>query len=603
MFEYRCKVCNYLYNEFDEEKIFRELPNYWKCPVCKANKDAFIKIKTLNNFELNNSEDNILNNVVNSDNSDISFKTISDVLVEQMSQWGIKYVFGIPGTSSLGIVDAVRKNEDMEYFQVRHEQTAAMMASAYGKLTGNIAACLTITGPGATNLATGLYDAKLDKSPVLAITGYVQSDFIGNNAFQEINQHEFFEAITVFNQTINNSNQTTRFATLGIKHSLIEKGVSNISIPADIQKEKCNEEVINIEGNLPIISSTAPEYIINKAVNIINKVERPVIVVGKGAMENKEDIKDLAEKISAPIVYSFKGKGITDDDYFLNIGGHGGIGTLTSDKITKSSDLLIIIGCSCSNNTNLPARPAIQIDIDPMAIGKRFPIDLSIVGNSGEIVPKILEKVNQSKKIEYLEEIASLKRKWNEILEKEEDPNRIPLKFPYIMKELSENVDDNAIIAIDVGENAWRVGRNFPMKETQKHIISGYLATMGFGLPSSLAAQIVYPERKVICITGDGGFSMVMGDFLTAVKYNLPVKVFLFNNHELGMIKGEQRKENYPNWNTHLYNCDFAEYANNCGGLGLKAKTSQELKIAIKTALSSDIPVIVDIETDPDSFD
>lgn len=597
MFKYRCKICNYFYDESREEKPFKKIPNSWKCPICNANKDMFIEIKDKKIKNKKSDKDNKIKDEFGTD--DVSFKTASDVMVEQMVAWGIQHVFGIPGTSSLGIVEAIRKNGDIEYFQVRHEQTAAMMASAYGKLTGNIAACLTIAGPGATNLATGLYDAKLDKAPVLAITGYVQRDLIGTKAFQEINQHEFFEPISVFNKTITHPDEVIRLTTLAIRHALIEKGVSHISISADVQKERCDDEIIDMEGRIAMLSTTAPQNLIEDAVDMINNSKRPVIVAGGGALENKEEIKELSQKISAPIVTSFRGKCVVDDNYDLHAGGHGGIGTITSTKLTNTSDLLIIIGCSCSNNTNLPNRPSIQIDIDPLVIGKKHPISLNIIGNITEVIPEILKKVEKSNKNDYVEEISSLKKQWDNVLEKEEDPTKFPLKFPFIMKELSNYVDDDAIIAIDVGENGWRVGRNFPMKNTQELVMSGYLATMGFGLPAALSAQIINPKKEVICISGDGGFAMVMGDFLTAVKYRLPVKVFIFNNHELGMIMTEQENENYVNWNTDLYNCDFAEFAESCGGIGLKASTYQELKMAIETAFAVDEPVIVDIETDP----
>jgi pyruvate oxidase/acetolactate synthase-1/2/3 large subunit len=590
MLKYKCRVCNYLYDELKEEKKFDELANTWKCPDCNISKEMFVKIGKTNKTN-------------NENNSEKSYKTVADVLVEQMVAWGIKYVFGIPGTSSLAIVDAVRKNKDIKYFQVRHEQTAAMMASTYGKHTGNIAACLTIAGPGATNLATGLYDAKEDKSPVLVITGYVTSNLIGTKAFQEINQQEFFEPITVFNKTINHPDNTTCITTLAIRHALIEKGISHISIPADIQKKRCNNEILNISGRIATSSYTAPESLINEAVKKINNAKRPVIVAGCGALENKKDIKELSLKISSPITTSFKGKAIIDDNYDLYVGCHGNIGTLASGNLTNSSDLLIIVGCSCSNNTNLPNRSAIQIDVDPLVIGKKHPIDLSIIGNSKEIIHQILKKVDKSKKKNYLGEIADLKHEWGEILEKEETPNKTSLKYPYIMKKLSDYVNNDAIIAIDVGENGWRVGRNFPMKSTQELLMSGYLATMGYGLPAALISQIINPEKQVICISGDGGFTMVMGDFLTAVKYKLPIKVFIFNNHELGMIMTEQKKENYPNWNTHLKNCDFAEFAKSCGAVGLKAYNSKDLKIAIETAFNLDEPVIIDIETDPNSYD
>lgn len=587
MLKYRCKICNYIYDEIKEKELFENLKKDWKCPICNSPKEVFVKINESKEAIAKENQEN--------------YKTVSDVLIEQLVAWGVKYIFGIPGTSSLGIVDAVRKNKDIEYFQVRHEQTAAMMASAYGKMTGNIAVCLTIAGPGATNLATGLYDAKLDESPVLAITGYVERKLIGTKAFQEIDQEEFFQPIAVFNKNITHSDEVTRFTTLAIKHALIKKGVSHLSVSADVQKERCDDKIIDINGRIANLSGSVSENTLEKAIELINSSKRPVIVAGSGSLESKKYIEKLAEKISAPVVTSFKGKGIMNEDNPYYVGPHGKVGTSTSHHLTNTTDLLLIIGCSCSNNTSLPGKPAIQIDMNPMVIGKQHPIDISLIGNINEIIPKLIKKVKTSKKSDYLEEIANLKEEWNEILEKEEIQNTTPLKFPYIIKEISKYVNDDALISIDVGENGWRVGRNFSMKNTQELIMSGYLATMGFGLPGALIGQIINPKRQIICITGDGGFSMVMGDFLTAVKYNLPVKIFIFNNQELGMIMAEQKNENYPNWNTHLQNCDFAEFANNCGGIGLKVNDSNQLKIAIKKAFETDKPIIIDITTDSNS--
>jgi thiamine pyrophosphate-dependent acetolactate synthase large subunit-like protein/rubredoxin len=219
MAKYRCTVCNYIYDESTEGKKFEELPEEWRCPVCNSPKSSFLFL----------SEE--------SEKIETKKTTVSDILVQQMAEWGLKYVFGIPGTSVLGVVDAVRKNSALEYIQVRHEQTAALMASAYGKLTGHVAACLTVAGPGTTNLATGLFDAKLDHSPVIALTGMVERQFIGPGSLQEIDQHSFFESVAVFNKILMSKEQTTKLATLAIKHALLERGVSNIGIPNDVQKE------------------------------------------------------------------------------------------------------------------------------------------------------------------------------------------------------------------------------------------------------------------------------------------------------------------------------------------------------------------------------
>ena len=252
--------------------------------------------------------------------------------------------------------------------------------------------------------------------------------------------------------------------------------------------------------------------------------------------------------------------------------------------------------------THLPEKRVVQIDIDPMMIGRKYPVEVGLYGNSAEIVPQLLDLIQENKKDDYLQEIRKLKKEWLELLGEEADATLTPIRPQYIIKVLNEKIDDDAIVCLDTGENGWWFGRNFWMKKTQKMIMSGYLGTMGFGLPAALTAQLIYPDRQVICITGDGGFSMVMGDFTTAVSNELPVKIFLFNNHQLGMIMQEQMVEKYPNWKTELHNPDFAAYAEDCGGVGIRVKTPQELPETVDRVLSMDKPVIVDIETDPRRF-
>jgi pyruvate oxidase/acetolactate synthase-1/2/3 large subunit len=237
-----------------------------------------------------------------------------------------------------------------------------------------------------------------------------------------------------------------------------------------------------------------------------------------------------------------------------------------------------------------------------MMIARKYPVSVGLWGNSADVLPRLTDMVKKKSNSSYLDKIRRLKKEWLLLLAEEIDTDSTPIRPQYIIKALNDNINSNAIISLDVGENAWWFGRNFCMKQDQWVILSGSLASMGFGLPGALAAKLIYPERQVVCITGDGGFSMVMGDFLTAVKYNLPVKVFLFNNSQLAMIKQEQKVENYPNWQTDLHNCDFAEYARNCGGVGIKVTKPEELEKAVKKALALEKPVIVDINTDPRRF-
>lgn len=576
----RCVVCNCVYN--DEKISSEEIPNE-KCDVCSSPKTESV--------QLNEKKDN-----------DSDKLTVSDILIRQMAEWGVEYVFGIPGTSSLGVVDAVRKNNAINYIQVRHEQSAAFMASAYGKLTGNVAACLTIAGPGATNLATGLYDAKLDHSPVLALTGMVKRQMIGPGSFQEIDQHSFFEPLTVYNETLMSKNQTVTLITLAMKHALIDKGVAHIGIPNDVQKNQHFEETVSFEGSFPNRAISPPKSMITKAANVIAKSKRPVIVIGFGAAGQGENIIKIADRISAPIVSTFRGKGIVDEYNELYMGSHGGIGSSSAARLVHDSDLLIVIGSSFSDLTNLPKKKIIQIDMDPMIIGKTYPVEVGLLGNSAIIIPKLLDSLEENRKDEYLKEIMKLKEGWFQLLDKEIDREKTPVRPPYIIRALNDRIADDAIITLDVGENAWWAGRNFILKDTQKMLLSGYLGSMGFGLPAAIAAQLVYPDRQVICIAGDGGFAMVMADFITAIKYELPIKVFLFNNRELAMIRQEQLFEKYENWATDLYDFDFADYARDCGGIGIKVEKADELEGAVEEALNSDKAVIVDINTDPVRF-
>jgi thiamine pyrophosphate-dependent acetolactate synthase large subunit-like protein/rubredoxin len=584
MAKYRCTVCNYIYDEDKEDKNFDELPDDWRCPVCNSPKSSYVLLTE------------------ESEDYEKASSTVSDIMIEQMAELGLRHVFGIPGTSILGVVDAIRRNDKLTFIQVRHEQTAALMASAYGKLTGHVAACLTVAGPGATNLATGLYDAKLDNSPVVAMTGMVKRQLIGPGSFQEIDQYSFFEPLTVFNKILMSKDQTTSLSTLAIKHSIIDRGVSHIGIPNDVQKLPYTDHIVPFEGNFPNKATRPADSLMKKAADIIDQSERPVIIAGFGAMGNGEVLLNFARRIHAPITTTFRAKGVIDEDDPLYVGSHGGIGSTSSTILVDDADLIIVIGSSFSDMTQIPEKKTVQIDIDPMMIARKYPVEVGLIGNCSEILPIIYSLVEEKDRPGYLKEIKELNQDWKDLLNEEADSNKTPLRAPYILKVLNDKISDKAVITLDVGEHCWWFGRNFWMKKSQKMVMSGYLATMGFGLPAALAAQIIYPNRQVVCIAGDGGFSMLMADFLTAVKNNLPIIVFIFNNKQLGMIMQEQKMEGYANWQTELQDLDFAEYAKQCGGVGITVKTPEELPDAVDKALSTNKPVIVDINTDPMRF-
>jgi thiamine pyrophosphate-dependent acetolactate synthase large subunit-like protein len=569
---------------------FADLPKEWVCPVCGAPKSTFVLLAEGKKGKEAQPEKEIKS-------------TVSDVLISQIAAWGVKYVFGIPGTSTLGVVEAIRKsNGKVQYIQVRHEEAAAFMASAYGKLTGHVAAVLGISGPGATNLVTGLYDAQLDHAPVLALTGMVARKQVGRGAVQEIDQQAFFEPLTVYNKTLMTEDQTVSLATHAIKYALLDQGVAHIGIPNDVQKLPYEAALQPFEGMMPNLAYGQEDWVVEKAAKAVDSALRPVILAGFGARGQGSKLLKFAGKIGAPIMSTFRAKGIVDDDEPLYVGCHGGLGTTAAADLMSKADLLIVVGSSFSDLSQIPKKRTVQIDINPLMIARRYPVEVGLLGNSAVLLPKLTEKVAQKDNANYVAEIGRLKQAWRMQIEKEADASAKPIRPPYIMKVLQEKIAADAVISLDVGENCWWFGRNFGMRKSQKMVMSGTLATMGFGLPGALAAALAYPNRQTVCITGDGGLTMVLGDFLTAHKYNLPVKVFVINNKSLGMIKQEQKMEGYESWQTELHDFSFADFAEYSGGLGIKVTEPVDLPAAVDKALKSDKPTIVDIDTDARRF-
>jgi thiamine pyrophosphate-dependent acetolactate synthase large subunit-like protein len=425
---------------------------------------------------------------------------------------------------------------------------------------------------------------------------------MGSGTLQEIDHQAFFEPFSVYNKTLMTEDQTTLLATLAIKHALLDQGVAHIGIPNDVQKLPYEAELLPFEGRMPNLAYGQEDWVIEKAAKVIDSTKRPILLVGHGARGQGTKLLKLAQKIGAPILSTFKGKGIVDANEPLYVGCHGGIGSTTAAELMEKTDLMIVVGVSFSDLTQIPQRRMVQIDINPLMIARRYPAVVSLLGNSAVLIPKLTEKVAQRDNKDYLAEISRLKQNWLAQIEKEADPTAKPIRPPYVIKVLNEKIADNAVITLDVGENCWWFGRNFNMKKTQKLAMSGNLATMGFGLPAALAAKLAYPERQVVCLTGDGGLTMVLGDFLTALKYNLAIKVFVFNNKNLGMIMQEQKVEGYMRWQTELHDFNFAAFAENAGGLGIKVTEPAELEAAVDRALNSEKPAIVDVDVDAKRF-
>jgi pyruvate oxidase len=588
---WKCSVCGYEYDEKTGEPAtstppetrFADLPDDWRCPVCGSKKSVFSRVQKVD--------------VIHA----AAETTVSDVLIAEMEAWGIDLVFGLPGTSSLGLVDALRKNKHVRYVVVRHEENAAMAASAYNKLTGKIAACLTIAGPGATNLATGLYDAKEDHAAVLSINGQVETQYTGPGGFQEIDQDAFFRPIAIYNNTIYDKKMAVLLLSKALKYAKLQKGVVQLSVPNDIQKDPLSAPISPREtcvGAFHIVPDAAP---LAAAAAAITRAEKIVIIAGWGAYDAADEVVRLAETLQAPIVSTYRAKGFLPEDHEWLVGILGSVGSPGARRLVEEADLLITLGVGFSKYTNVPVtKPMVQVDTDPIKLGKS-PVSIPLWGNCRLVLPLLIPKLQARTPAGMLDAIAVMKREWDAHRDDEADPVAVPVRPPYIMQVLNETIPKDAVIVIDVGEVQWWFGRNFRMKR-QRFAMSGYLGTMGFGLPGAIAAKLAYPEKTVFCITGDGGFSMAMMDFVTAVKYDLPMVVVVFNNHQLGMIQVEQMMEQYPNYATDLLNPDFAAYADACGGVGIRVEKPGELRGAVERAMALNRPVIVDVETDPNRF-
>jgi len=526
-------------------------------------------------------------------------KTVSGFIIEQLAVWDVKYVFGLPGTSALGLVEAVRKSNQLQFIQVRHEETAALAASAYSKLTGEIGVCLSIAGPGATNLITGLFDAKMDKTPVIALTGQVKRTFIGPGTFQEIDQEALFNPVAVFNKTICTREQSKELTSLAIKYACTCQGVAHLAVPNDVQKEEWTEQPVSKENFIPLTRILPDKEVILEAQRLLNQAQAPVIIAGFGAKEAQKEVLALSEKMDAPVATTFRAKGLISEFHPYSLGALGKTGSPVARKIVQRADLLMVIGSSFSEQTSVPLdKDIVQIDLNPIHLSKTTPVKLPLWGDSKTTLRAILDGLPAKKNASFIESMAKEKQSWLEKIKQEADAREIPIRPQYLVKTLEEIIPEEAIITIDVGDNGFWMGRNFRSKG-QTLLMSGYLGTMGFGLPAALAASLAYKDKKVFCLTGDGGFTQVMGDFLTLVRYNLPVVVVVFDNRELAMITVEQKSEGYPVFATELQPLDFVGFAHSAGGIGLQVNTPEELQPALKEAVHSNKPVIVDVLLEP----
>ncbi len=538
-------------------------------------------------------------------------RTVSDVIVETLTNWGLTHVFGMVGHSNLGFADAMRKAEergDLTYIGIRHEGAAAFAASAYGKLTGQVAGCFGIAGPGSTNLLTGLYDAKEDRAPVLAISGQVPSKVRGRGAFQDTDLEAAFSDVAEFSETMQAGSDHAELATLAMKTAIIGRNVAHLILPDEVQHLPAAESAAagGPDGRIGSRDFAPPASEVQRAIDLLATAKRPMIVVGHGARRQMQPIISLAEQLDAPVATTFKAKGLIADDHPLACGVMGRSGTPVASWFMNECDLLVVFGASFSNHTGIADyKPTIQVDDDPMSLGRFHAIDVPLQGNvavTAELLKEALSSTTNATTNESTirAEVAERRAIWlAEKARRQHDDAGQGIGAAAVMDSLSRLIDPAAVIAVDVGNNTYSFGRYFEASGHQDVLMSGYLGSIGFGLPAAMGAwAAVGDTRQIVSLSGDGGFGQYAMELTTAVKYGMNITHVLLNNGELGKISKEQRAAHWDVWQTSLHNPEFAAFAELCGAKGIRVTSLDQLDEAISGALAHPGPALVEVMTD-----
>jgi pyruvate dehydrogenase (quinone)/pyruvate oxidase len=536
-------------------------------------------------------------------------KTSADILIETLLDWGVDVIFGLPGDGINGIIESLRTHQDqIRFVQVRHEEAAAFMACAYAKYTGRLGVCLATSGPGGVHLLNGLYDAKMDGQPVLAITGHHYHDLIDTNSQQDINLDTVFQDVAVYSTRVMGPAHVHNVADLACRQALSRRGVAHICFPVDFQSQSADDRS---KRNLPRHTSNVPAYRqglpsdddLQRAADLLNESQRVAILAGRGAIGAGEDVERLAEILGAPIIKPLLGKACVPDDSPYTTGGIGLLGTKPSLEAMHNCDAVFMVGTSFPYMEFLPSpgtARGVQLDVDPVRIGLRFPVEVGLVGDCRKTLEKLLPLLHHKRDRSFLQTAQAGMKEWCEVMRTRALRDDRPIKPQRVAHELGQRLPSNAIVSCDSGTIATWWARHIPVKRGQLHSISGTLATMGCGLPYANAAAIAHPDRLSVAFVGDGGLTMMLGEMATAVKYSLNVKIVVIKNNTLGQIKWEQMVMlGNPEFACDLQSIDFVGIAQACGLKAFKLEDPDRCGDVFDQALATKGPVLVEATVDP----
>ncbi len=538
----------------------------------------------------------------------------SELLIERLADWGVDTVFGLPGDGINGIMEGLRRQSDrVRFFLVHHEEAAAFMATAYAKATGKLGVCLATSGPGAIHLLNGLYDAKLDHVPVLAITGMQETSVLGTGYQQEVHTDRLYADLAEYNLVVDNPAQLPGVVDIAIRTALSRRGVAHLTVPNDVQVADANADPYqHVAPARP--PATAPIWLrppgqartrdLETAAAVLNDGEKVAILAGAGARHARAEVLAVADKLAAPVIKTLSGKAVIPDDSEFAVGGIGLLGTRPGEELVEDCDTLFMIGTNFPYTQHLP-QPGkvrvVQIEADPTRAGVRMPTEVPVIGDARESLQALLPMLTRKSDRGHLEKYQKAMAKWRSDMDDLENPKRSPIAPQYPVGVLDELAADDAVLTCDSGTIATWAARHWTIRGDRQFFLSGNLATMAPGLPYAVGIQHAFPGRQVIAYVGDGGFAMLMAEFLTAARNQVPIKVVVNNNSSLGQILWEQMVLGYPEYGVRFPQpaADFAAWATACGGFGAKVSDPKKVRPALERALAFNGPALVDIDVDP----
>jgi pyruvate dehydrogenase (quinone) len=532
----------------------------------------------------------------------------SDMLVERLIDWGVDTIFGLPGDGINGVFEALRKSKDrIRFIHVRHEESAAFMACAYAKFTGRLGVCIATSGPGGIHLLNGLYDAKMDGAPVLAITGMQHSDLIGTFTQQDVELDKLYVDVAVYNERVMNGAHVEALTDLAVRSALNKRGVAHLTLPVDVQVQeikvgRSSRNPQHHTTSTPACPMMFPaEVDLEHAADILNRGKKIAILAGQGALQATDELERVAEILGAPVIKALLGKAAVPDDSPYTTGGIGLLGTEPSQDALEDCDTLFIVGSSFPYIEFLPKPGSVrcvQIERDPQRVSLRYPADAALVGDAKACLKALLPRLKKHSR-DFLRRAQRGKADWQKLMEQRGTRPDKPMKPDVVGWELGKRIPTNAIVTSDSGTITTWWARYVPALRGQKHSCSGNLATMACGLPYAIAAAVAYPDRPVYCIIGDGGLSMLLGELITVAAYKLNIKIVVIKNNTLGQIKWEQMVFlGNPEYACDLYPADFVTFARGAGIQAIHIESAGDCGAELDAALSRTGAVLIEAVVD-----